>query len=269
LTGAFIMDRIRTLIVDDEKPARRALRGLLDKDADIEVVGEAMDGERALELVRELSPQLVFLDVQMPILSGLEMLEQLGAATTARPEIIFVTAYDHYALTAFDLHAVDYLVKPFTDARFRTALDRAKTRLRRGSLAATEEALHALLAQLRAMGTPVAPPAPANEYARLVVKADGELHFLNQRDVRWVEGQGDFVKIHLRERRLLVRLTMNKVESLLDPAQFVRIHKSAIVNLSFVRRVVPMLARSHGMELDDGTALPIGPSYRGVLERLK
>ncbi len=260
------MDRIRTLIVDDEKPARRALRGLLDKDPDIAVVGEAMDGERALELVRELSPQLVFLDVQMPILSGLEMLEQLGAAGAARPEIIFVTAYDHYALTAFDLHAVDYLVKPFTDARFRTALDRAKTRLRRGSLAATEEALHALLVQLRALGPPA---APANEYARLVVKADGELHFLNQRDVRWVEGQGDFIKIHLKERRLLVRLTMNKAESLLDPAQFVRIHKSAIVNLSFVRRVVPMLARSHGMELDDGTALPIGPSYRGVLERLK
>ena len=260
------MDRIKTLIIDDERPARRALRGLLEKDRAIEIVGEAADGEQALDSIRQLRPQLVFLDVQMPMLTGLEVIQQLPPA--GRPAIVFVTAYDHHALAAFNLHAVDYLVKPFTDGRFAAAVERAKQRLQDGQPSATEQTMRALLAQLQAAtgGT----PASANEHARLVVKADGQLHFLNQRDIRWVEGQGDFVKIHLKERgRLLVRMTMNRITEALDPGQFVRIHKSTVVNLSAVRRVVPMLARSRGMELDDGTQLPIGPSYRAVLERLK
>lgn len=263
------MERIKTLIVDDEKPARRALRGLLEKDPEIEVVGEAMQGERALELIAELRPHLIFLDVQMPILTGVEMLERLPAG--ARPEIIFVTAYDHYALAAFDVQAVDYLVKPFSDSRFHAALDRAKKRFRSGTLSATEQALRALLEYFQKNGTPGAnAAAPAKDYARLVVKADGQLHFLNQRDVRWIEAQGDFVKIHLvGGRGLLVRKTLNSLEGTLDPAQFVRIHKSTIVNLGAVHRVVPMRERSHGMELDDGKTLIIGPSYRSVFDRLK
>src|SRR5262249_45361912 len=151
-------------------------------------------------------PQLVFLDVQMPIVTGVEMLRRLSPSN--RPEIVFVTAYDHYALNAFEVHAVDYLVKPFSDSRFVAALDRAKRRVRSGSLAGTEQALRALLTHLEQAGTPMPPgPAatsPAAEFARLVVKADGQLHFLNQRDIRWVEGQGDFVKIHLTERGLMV-----------------------------------------------------------------
>jgi two-component system LytT family response regulator len=260
------MDRIKTLIVDDEKPARRALRGLLERDRDIEVVGEAADGEQALDLIGRLRPQLIFLDVQMPILGGLELLARLPAA--GRPEIIFVTAHDDHALAAFDAHAVDYLVKPFTDARFATATDRAKCRLRDGRFGAAEQTLRELLAQLQRQ--PGGGPVPAGEHARLVVKADGQLHFLNQRDIRWVEGQGDFVRIHLRERgRLLVRMTMNRIEAALPRGQFMRIHKSSIVNLAAVRRVVPMLARSRGMELDDGTRLVIGPSYRSAMEHLK
>ncbi len=255
------MEPIDTLIVDDERPARRTLRGLLERDQDIRVVGEAMDGEQALELIRSLHPRLVFLDVQMPVLNGPEMLRQLPAE--ARPEIVFVTAYDRYALSAFDLHAVDYLLKPFSDGRFREALTLAKQRVRQGTLVATEQLLRTLLDRL-----PDGPAAMAPA-ARLVVKADGLLHFLMQRDIRWVEGQGDFVRIHLKERRLLVRMTMNRMEESLDASQFVRIHKSTIVNLASVRRVVPMLARSQGMELDDGTTLPIGPSYRGVLDRLR
>jgi two-component system, LytTR family, response regulator len=260
------MDRITTLVVDDEKPARRALRGLLELDREIEVVGEAADGELALELIRKLHPQLVFLDVQMPMLTGIEVLQQLLPAT--QPAIVFVTAYDNHALAAFDLHAVDYLVKPFSDSRFQAAVERAKRRLHDGRISATEEALRALLAHFQQTGGAVT--APANEHARLVVKADGQLHFLNQRDIRWVEGQGDFVKIHLKDHgRLLARMTMNRVDEALNSGQFVRIHKSTIVNLSAVRRVVPMMARSRGMELDDGTKLVIGPSYRAVLDRLK
>lgn len=264
------MEKIRVLIIDDERPARRALRTLLEKESDIIIVGEAMDGEEGIRLIRELRPQLVFLDVQMPIMTGVEMLQKMAAGE--RPEIIFVTAYDEFALRAFELQAVDYLVKPYGDERFRAALDRAKRRIRAGTLGATEQALRALLEKLQhAPITSSAPlPSPgAVDFSRLVVKADGQLHFLNQPDIRWVEGQGDFVKLHLKDRGLMVRMTLTKIEQMLDPEIFVRIHKSTIVNLNCVRRVMPMLARSHGMELDDGTALPIGPSYRGVLERLK
>jgi two-component system LytT family response regulator len=265
------MEKLRILIVDDERPARRSLRSLLEKEPDVEVVGEGSDGEDALEKIQQLQPQIVFLDIQMPMLTGLEMLQKLTPAR--RPEIIFVTAYDEFALRAFDLQAVDYIVKPFSDDRFRAALDRARRRVRSGSLNATEKALRALLDHLQQpnAGLPAtgAKPAGTVDFSRLVVKADGQLHFLNQSDIRWVEGQGDFVKVHLKDRGLMVRMTLTKIEEMLDPEIFVRIHKSTIVNLNRVRRVMPMLARSHGMELDDGTALPIGPSYRGVLDRLK
>ncbi|MBA3849716.1 MAG: hypothetical protein C0502_06940 [Opitutus sp.] len=263
------MDKLRILIIDDERPARRAIRSLLDKEPDVEVVGEAADGEEALGKIRSLHPQIVFLDIQMPLLTGLEMLHKLPPAR--RPEIIFITAYDEFALRAFDLQAVDYLMKPFSDERFRSALDRARRRVRSGSLTSTEKALRALLEHLQKpnVARPQGKPASGVDFTRLVVKADGQLHFLNQADIRWVEGQGDFVKIHLKERGLMVRMTLTKIEEMLDPETFVRIHKSTIVNLNRVRRILPMLARSHGMELDDGTALPIGPSYRGVLDRLK
>ncbi|HLP24235.1 MAG TPA: LytTR family DNA-binding domain-containing protein [Acidobacteriota bacterium] len=263
------MEKIRVLIVDDERPARRALRTLLENEVDIEIVGEASDGENAMEMIRQVRPQLAFLDVQMPLLTGVELLNRLPAGE--RPEIIFVTAYDEFALRAFELQAVDYLVKPYSDQRFHMALDRAKRRIRAGTFGATEQALRALLEKLQGAPVPTAPaPAPGGvDFSRLVVKADGQLHFLNQADIRWVEGQGDFVKLHLKDRGLMVRMTLTKIEEMLDPEIFVRIHKSTIVNLNCVRRVMPMLARSHGMELDDGTALPIGPSYRGVLDRLK
>jgi two-component system LytT family response regulator len=255
------MDKIRTLLVDDERPARRALRGLLEKRADIEIVGEAMDGERALELIRELRPALVLLDVQMPMMTGLEVVERLPR--TVRTEIIFVTAYDQHALKAFELAAMDYIVKPFSDARFHAALDRAVRRIRSGEEGATGQALRAVLAELQKKD------AAPGDFARLVVKADGQLHFINQRHIRWVEGQGDFVKLHLVKGSLFTRTTMSKLAGQLDPALFQRIHKSTIVNLSYVRLIKPMLARSHGMELDDGTSLPIGASYGALLGRLK
>lgn len=266
------MEKIRVLIVDDERPARRSLRTLLEHEPDIEIVGEAGDGEEALQLIESLQPQLVFLDIQMPILTGLEVLQQLPAGR--RPQIIFITAYDEYALRAFDLQAVDYIVKPFGDERFRAALDRARQRVRGGSLQAAEQALRLLLDHLEKGRAPAsvggaAPRAGGADFTRLVVKADGQLHFLNQAEVRWVEGQGDFVKIHHKDRGLMVRMTLTRIEQMLDPELFVRIHKSTIVNLNRVRRIVPMHARSQGMELEDGTALPIGPSYRGVLEKLK
>lgn len=261
------MDKITALIVDDEKLARRAVRSLLEKDADIQVIGEAADGAAALENVQRLRPQLVFLDVQMPLMSGVEVLRQL--LPEGRPEVIFVTAFDEHAIKAFELHAIDYLVKPFSDGRFQQALNRAKTRVRSATLAGTEQALAQLLKHFK---LPVRADAPANSpvapaTGRLVVKADGELHFVEQRDIRWIEGQGDFVKIHMQKGRLLSRMTMHRVLGQLDPARFLRIHKSNIVNLVSMRRVKSIFSRSLGVELDDGTVVPVGRNYRRELER--
>jgi len=264
------MQRIHTLIVDDEKPSRDAIKTLLLRDPAIEVVGEAMDGETALELITTLRPHLLFLDIQMPMLGGMEMLKRLDLS--GRPEVIFVTAHQKYASHAFDLYAVDYLMKPFCNERFAMALDRAKRRLADNSLEGTERALRTLTDRLEAMRSPAAPdpgPPSGHDHQRLIVKAGGQLHFLEQRDIRWAEAQGDYVKIHHKSRGLLVRMTMNKLEKLLDPSQFVRIHKSSIVNLSNVRRVLPILANSRGMELDNGTTLRIGGSYRTVIDRIR
>jgi two-component system, LytTR family, response regulator len=265
------MQSIRTLIVDDERLSRQALRVLLARDREIEIVGEAADGEAALNLIHKLRPRLLFLDVHMPMLNGLEVLDRLPPAK--RPEVVFVTAHEDYARTAFDVCAVDYLMKPFSDARFADALERAKKRLADTSLQGTEQALRDLLKHLqqagsRTGGRPPSRPGPSS-YQRIVVKADGQLHFLSQRDIRWVKAQGDYAKIHLKNRSLLVRITMNRIEKMLDPVQFFRIHKSTIVNLENVRRVLPMLATSRGMELDDGTTLPIGASYRAAIEHMR
>jgi two-component system LytT family response regulator len=265
------MQSIKTLIVDDERLSRQALRVLLAKDREVEVVGEAADGEAALGLIKKLHPRLLFLDVHMPLLNGLEMLGRLPPVD--RPEVIFVTAHEDYARPAFDVCAVDYLMKPFSDSRFAEALERAKKRLADTSLRGTELALRDLLRQLQrtaSMASGSTPPLPGPEgYRRIVVKSDGQLHFLNQRDIRWIKAQGDYAKIHLKTRNLLVRITMSRIEKMLDPALFLRIHKSTIVNLENVRRVLPMMAASRGMELDDGTTLPIGASYRTAIEHLR
>jgi two-component system LytT family response regulator len=259
-----MMTPIRTLIVDDEKPARRMLRRMIAEDRDCDVIGEAADGVEALDQVQHLAPQLVLLDVQMPGIDGLEMLARLPPAK--RPHIILVTAHGHYGPQAFDLAAVDYIVKPFTDERLRLALARVKERLRTGQLANTEQALRALSAQVQALaaGTP-----QAYEQAKLVVRADGELHFLRQREIRWLEGQGDYLRIHLLGKPLLVRLSMKRAAELLHPTQFLRIHKSTIVNLAYVRKLATTMPNQQSVRLDDGTTLVIGPNYREALARIK
>jgi two-component system LytT family response regulator len=233
------------------------------------VVGEAMDGEAAVDMIQNLRPKLVFLDVEMPMLSGMEVLGRVPESE--RPAVIFVTAYENYARGAFDLYAVDYVMKPFSDTRFATALERAKKRIVDRSLAGPEEAVRALLSYFEEAGVSSkgAAASPSQGYSRLIVKADGQLHFLNQREIRWVQAQGDYVKIHIKGQGLLVRMTMGKAAQLLDPAVFLRIRKSAIVNLAYVRRVKQTQGSNRGMELDDGTVIPIGASYREVVGELR
>lgn len=266
------MQTIKTLVADDEKIARRMLRDLLASDPEIEVIGEAGDGEAACEAMKTQRPALVLLDIQMPIMTGLEAL--LHLKPSERPEVVFITAFDEHAIKAFELHAVDYVVKPFSDDRFHQAIDRAKRRVRGDSLAGTERAVDRLLAHLAKQPEPVASPSPAapvsapGKDAPFVLKVDGEHHFVNQADIRWIEAQGDYIRVHTTQRNLLTRMTLTHALEQLSPARFVRIHKSCVVNIAYVRRLKPTTAWGRPLELDNGTTLNISRSYRGAVEQL-
>ena len=257
------MDKIKTFIADDEKIAREVVRDLLSADSDITIVDEAGDGELALELIRKHKPELVFLDIHMPIMTGLEMLAQIKPAE--RPEVIFTTAFDEHAIQAFELHAVDYLVKPFSDVRFRQALDRAKRRLRGDLLQSAQRAVSSLLEHFE-NARPV-PVAAGPKESPFVLKVDGEHHFVSLAEIRWIEAQGDYIRVHTTQRNLLTRMTLTHALEQLKSAKFVRIHKSCVVNVDFVRRLKPTTAWGRPLELDDGTTLNISRSYRQAVEQ--
>ncbi len=279
--------KIRTLIVDDEPLAREGVALLLARDPEIEVVGEAADGSAALQAIRLQHPDLVFLDVQMPKHDGFEVLAALKPGE--RPVVVFATAYDQYAIRAFEACAVDYLLKPFSDARFAQALARAKDEWRKSRTAAVGQQVEALLAQVRALTRESAPaPGPANaaalgaaqahapgaaparpEYAeRIVVKSGGDLHFVKTSDVLWLEAQGDFVKVQTTGQPQLVRETLQSMEQKLDAGRFVRIHRSFLVNIEHIRRVAPALYGDHTVFMSDGSKLRLSRSYRGQLKAM-
>src|SRR5215207_2981602 len=215
---------LRSLIVDDEPLARELLRSMLSVHDDVEVVGEAGSGRAAVEAVREIEPDLMFLDVQMPGLDGFEVLQALGAERL--PEVVFVTAYDQYALKAFEVHALDYLLKPFTRRRFAEAMEHVLDRLalRQGGF---EPGVAALLDALR---------AERERPDRIAVRTGRGVHFVKPEEVSWVEAEGNYVRLHTPGGTHLVRGTLKEVEARLGPRRFVRVHRSALVNLDRIRR---------------------------------
>jgi two-component system LytT family response regulator len=246
---------IRAVIVDDEPLGRTVIREMLRGEAGIELVGEAANGHEALAVLSRVRPDLLFLDVQMPEVDGFDV---LGALDTL-PLVIFVTAYDQYAVRAFEVHALDYLLKPFDRERFGQAVRRAKEHLRRARQTAISERILALLEAQKAQ-------TPYRE--RLVIKQQGRVFFLKTDEIDWIEAEGNYVKLHVKQAAHLLRETLSHLEAQLDPHRFVRIHRSQLVNLDRIRELQPWSHGEYRVLLHDGTELTLSRNYRDRLHGL-
>jgi two-component system LytT family response regulator len=249
------MKKIKVLVADDEPLARERLSGLLSQEPDIEVVGQARDGEEAVTAIHDDSPDLVFLDVQMPQMSGFDVIEAVGS--DKMPLVVFVTAYDQHALKAFQVRALDYLLKPFDRERFKDALGRARKQLERDENGDLGRRLLALVKDLRR-------DQPKSD--RLVVKSGGRLFFLRTDEIDWVEAAGNYVRLHVGPGSHLLRETMNAIEGRLDPEKFFRIHRSRIVNMERIQELQPWLNGEYAVLLRTGTRLTLSRGYREKLQ---
>ncbi|HLI97906.1 MAG TPA: LytTR family DNA-binding domain-containing protein [Candidatus Baltobacteraceae bacterium] len=247
------MDKIRAIIVDDEEPARRRIHSLLSQVRDVHVAAEGDSGESALRAIRELRPELLFLDVQMSGMNGFDVLTAL-AKDELPNAVIMVTAYDRYAVRAFDVSAVDYLLKPFSDERFFEALDRARNALR-----VPDNSVERLLHALREM-----PERPG----RLVVRARDGMQFVDPHEVDWLQAEGNYTILHLGQNQLRIRETVAELERRLGDFGFLRIHRSIIVNADRIFRVEPWTSGEYLLILRNGTKIQSGRSYAENLRRL-
>jgi two-component system, LytTR family, response regulator len=253
---------LSVLIADDEALARRRLRRLLARESGVEIVAESRNGREALRDIETHAPALVFLDVQMPELDGFGVLASLDPERM--PAIVFVTAYDEYAVRAFEVHALDYLLKPFSESRFRAAFRRAKSFLSEPDGGAAPARILALLERLSAEGSR---GANAGYLRRILVRTNGRVIFVRASDVDWVEAAGNYVKLHVGSDALLVRTTLAVIGDRLDPAGFARIHRSTIVNMDRVREMQPWFSGDSILILQSGTKLRVSRTYRERLER--
>jgi two-component system LytT family response regulator len=251
--------RVRTLIVDDEPAARRGVRLLLERDPTVEIVGEAAGGAEAAEIIKREKPDLVFLDVQMPGCDGFEALNKVG--TAASPAVVFVTAYDEHALRAFEVNAVDYLLKPYDDARFSAALQRGKQAVRQREADTVNSRLTQLLDYLQHDPTRGASAKEEGPGDRILLKSSGEIFFLKAEEIDWIEAEGDYMKFHVAGRAHLMRETMARLEARLDSKRFIRIHRSTIVNIDRMRKLSPSFAGEYAVILHDGTKLKLSRGY--------
>jgi two-component system LytT family response regulator len=260
------MEKISALIVDDEKPARQRLRDLLEKQPGVMVAGECASGAEAVRLIREGRPELLFLDIQMPVMGGFDVIKQVGAALM--PVTVFVTAYDAYAVRAFEASALDYLLKPYSDERFEQSLARALAHVRTQRREEMSRRLISVLSEgeqgARARAAVQRAPAPYLE--RLLVKVGGRIIFLPTEDVDWIEAAGVYVQLHTAGRKFLHRASLSELEASLDPKRFIRIHRSSIVNILSVKELFPHSHGDYTAVLKDGTRLKLSRSYRPKLE---
>ncbi|HMJ08257.1 MAG TPA: LytTR family DNA-binding domain-containing protein [Pyrinomonadaceae bacterium] len=242
---------IRTFIVDDEPLARARVRRFLRDEDDIEIAGEYGDGSAAVEAISRDKPDLVFLDIQMPEKDGFGVVRSL--AGKHMPTIIFVTAFDEFAIKAFDVHALDYLLKPFSRERIKRAVSRAREHIERMRLGNIDERLNSLIADLK---------SEKKYLERLVVKSVGRVFFLRSDEIDFIEAAGNYVKLHVGRDSHMIRETMNGIEAKLDPDMFLRIHRSTVVNIDRIKELHPMFSGDYSVMLRDGTELALSRNYR-------
>lgn len=252
--------KIRALVVDDEPLARRRIRRLLSRDADVEIIGDCGNGYEAINAITNHKPDLLFLDVQMPEVDGFAVLE--GIDPHKLPFVIFVTAYDRYALKAFEVSAVDYLLKPFDRKRFEKALQRAKTRLLTERGSDLNQRTLALLEELKEL------KARSSHVDRLLIKSAGRAFFLKTEEIDWIEAEGKYVRLHIGRESHLLREGIGSLETHLDPKKLLRIHRSTIVNIDRVKEFQPWFNHEYRVVLRDGTALMLSRSCRKRLAEL-
>ena len=245
-------DRLRVVLADDEPLGRLGLRQLIARHRDLDIVGEACDGRDAVTVIEDTRPDVLLLDVQMPELTGLDVVRTIGAERM--PPVIFVTAHDRYALRAFELAAVDYLMKPFDDARFDQAASRAHELIR---LRTTDELRTQLLHLLAATDGKLAPHAPAQFIERIAVRERKEIRIVAVSEIDYIAASGPYAEIHVAGEALLHRERMQSLEEVLDPARFCRIHRSAIVNLARVVAIEPQPSGDSSLRLCSGAVLRV------------
>jgi two-component system LytT family response regulator len=247
--------KIRTLIVDDERLARARVRRLLKDDEAIEIVGECRNGREAVRFIQSQKPDLVFLDVQMPEMNGLEVLRAVGPRSV--PALVFVTAFDQYAVHAFDLYALDYLLKPFTPERFAKTVERIKEQFTQPNDGLEER----LVSLIRDMGE-------KKYLERILIKNAGKVFFVKTDEIDWIGAAGNYVELHLGAGSHLVRDTMHGIEAKLDPDKFLRINRSAIVRIDSIKEMHAMFSGDYAVHLHDGTELSLSRHFRSRWEAL-
>jgi len=259
------MEPIRTLIVDDELLARTRIRNLLRGRREFQLTGECANGKEAVAQIEQLQPDLVFLDVQMPDLDGFGLVKAISVERL--PVIVFVTAYDQYAIRAFECHALDYLLKPFDDERFEKTLEWAKAQIERDQIHHLGKRMMALLEDF--------PGKRANQSAststhrsQLMIKSGGRVIFIKADEIDWIEAEGCYARLHTGRQSHLLRETMSALESQLDPQNFLRIHRSTIINRDRIRELQPQTHGDYTVVLQDGTQLRLSRSYRDKLSAL-
>ncbi len=255
------MSAVRVIVVDDEPLAREAVRLGLRAEPDMVVVGEAANGVDAVQLVKEKKPDVAFLDVQMPEMDGFQVLE--SAAPVHLPIVVFVTAYDRYALQAFDAHALDYLLKPFTRSRFAAAVDRARAAAAGTGPGDGSRRLRALLDERQR----IAAAAGLGHLIRFAVKTRRGLVLVKVDDIDWIESNANYARLHVGNESHLVRMTMGEMEQRLDPARFARIHRSTIVQTNRIASIAPVWHGDYTVTLRDGTTLRLSRNYRVRLQQ--
>ena len=268
------MEKIRTIIVDDEPHARKGIRKLLEKENNIEIISECGNGEDAITAINKLSPDLVFLDIQMPEFNGFEVLEHLNLSPP--PAIVFITAYDKYAIQAFEVNALDYLLKPFSDGRFRTTLHRVLNYINTKRTTELNYKIMSLIEQHRVKGDIQSTisgmlneknHSGKNYISRIMIKEMGKISFVNVNEIIWFEAVDYYVKIHTGDASYLLRESLKHLEASLDPDKFIRIHRSAIVKFNEIKTLNPIPSGDYEVILNNGKKLKLSRSRKHLLQK--